>query len=376
MAQARNWEEFREACTYNHTPSESMVWADRNGHIGFQASGIQPLRRNWSGLLPVPGDGRYEWDGYLPIRELPNENDPERGFIATANSYLFPADFPRPEALNYLWDDAFRLARISEVLGSGRLFDVAAVMRLQNDDLSIPARQLVPLLDGIELDGESARARDLLLKWDYVLDKDSVPATIFVQWQERLHENFRNLVLVDEAERALEIEAYTSRLVDQLIAPDALFGADPFAGRDELVAHSLRQAVADLSQMLGPDMEAWKYGQEKFHHVIIRHPLSAAVDAEMRSRLDVGPAPRGGDGNTVSATGGNPQTVGGSFKIIVDTADWDRSAGQNSPGQSGDPASPHYRDLFPSWAQGKYFPVLYSREKVEAAVSEKLTLTP
>jgi penicillin amidase len=78
----------------------------------------------------------------------------------------------------------------------------------------------------------------------------------------------------------------------------------------------------------------------------------------------------------VSATGGNPQTVGGSFKIIVDTADWDRSAGQNSPGQSGDPASPHYRDLFPSWAQGKYFPVLYSREKVEAAVSEKLTLTP
>jgi penicillin amidase len=376
MAQARNWEEFREACTYNHTPSESMVWADRNGHIGFQASGIQPLRRNWSGLLPVPGDGRYEWDGYLPIRELPNENDPERGFIATANSYLFPADYPRPEALNYLWDDAFRLARISEVLGSGRLFDVAAVMRLQNDDLSIPARQLVPLLDGIELDGESARARDLLLKWDYVLDKDSVPATIFVQWQERLHENFRNLVLVDEAERALEIEAYTSRLVDQLIAPDALFGADPFAGRDELVAHSLRQAVADLSQMLGPDMEAWKYGQEKFHHVIIRHPLSAAVDAEMRSRLDVGPAPRGGDGNTVSATGGNPQTVGGSFKIIVDTADWDRSAGQNSPGQSGDPASPHYRDLFPSWAQGKYFPVLYSREKVEAAVSEKLTLTP
>ncbi len=376
MAQSRDWREFRKACTYNHTPSESMVWADRTGHIGFQASGIQPLRRNWNGLLPVPGDGRYEWGGYLPIRELPNEHDPARGFIATANSFLFPIDYPRPEALNYLWNDAYRLTRITEVLGSGRLFNVAEVMRLQNDDLSIPARQLVPLLDGLDLEGETALARDLLLKWDFVLDKDSVPAAIFMQWQQRLHENFRNLVLVDDAQRALPIELYTSRLVDQLIAPDDLFGADPFAGRDEVVARSLRQAVADLSQKLGPDMETWKYGQEKFHHVIIRHPLSAAVSMELRSRLDVGTASRGGDGNTVSATAGDPQVVGGSFKIIVDTADWDRSVGQNSPGQSGDPSSPHYRDLFRMWAQGKYFPVLYSREKVEAATIEKVILTP
>src|SRR5690606_26571296 len=72
MGQARTWEEFREACTFSHVPAENMVWADRAGNIGYQAAGIQPRRRNWSGLLPVPGDGRYEWDGYHPIRLLPH----------------------------------------------------------------------------------------------------------------------------------------------------------------------------------------------------------------------------------------------------------------------------------------------------------------
>jgi penicillin amidase len=376
MNQARNWEEFRAACTYNHIPSESMVWADRTGTIGFQASGIQPLRPNWSGVLPVPGDGRYEWRSYQPIRALPHEVNPERGFIATANSYLYPIDYPQPQAVHVLWSDAYRLARISEVLGSGRMFNVAEVMRLQNDDLSIPARQLVPLLAALAFTGEAARARDLLLKWDFVLDKDSIEASIYVIWEERLTRNFRDLVLVDEQERALNIQPFLSRVIDQLLAPDGLFGPEPLAGRDELVRRSFEQAIEVLTERLGPDMSQWRYGQEKFHHALIRHPLSLVVTSELRSRLDVGPAVRGGDRNTVSATVGNPQTAGGSFKIIVDTADWDRSVGQNSPGQSGDPDSPYYRNLFDLWAQGRYFPVLYSRDKVESATDQRLLLTP
>ena len=71
MNQATTWDEFKAACTFSHMPSENMVWVDRKGNIGWQAAGIQPIRRNWSGLLPVPGDGRYEWDGYLPIASLP-----------------------------------------------------------------------------------------------------------------------------------------------------------------------------------------------------------------------------------------------------------------------------------------------------------------
>ena len=146
MNQATTWEEFKAACTFSNMPSENMVWVDRKGNIGWQAAGIQPIRRNWSGVLPVPGDGRYEWDGYLPIASLPSEVNPARGFIATANNYLLPDNYPYKDLLHVQWSDAFRASRIAEVLGSGRMFSVAEMTRLQNDDLSIVARALTPLL--------------------------------------------------------------------------------------------------------------------------------------------------------------------------------------------------------------------------------------
>ena len=84
--QAQTWEEFREATNYSHIPGENMVWADRDGNIGWQAVGIAPLRRNFSGMVPVPGDGRYEWDGYLEINQKPNSFNPAQGFIETSNN--------------------------------------------------------------------------------------------------------------------------------------------------------------------------------------------------------------------------------------------------------------------------------------------------
>jgi penicillin amidase len=166
------------------------------------------------------------------------------------------------------------------------------------------------------------------------------------------------------------------KMIDWLNAPDGRFGADPTAARDELLARSLHEAVAELTTKLGADPAAWKWGQEKYHHALIRHPL-ADLKADLRSTFNVGPRPRGGDGFTVTATGsGDNQTSGGSFKIIVDTADWDNSLGINNPGQSGDPDSPHYRDLFELWSRGRYFPAFYSRAKVESVAESRLTLQP
>lgn len=165
--------------------------------------------------------------------------------------------------------------------------------------------------------------------------------------------------------------------MDILLSPDGRFGADPIAGRDAVVARSMDEAVAELTKRFGPDMQAWKYGQEKFHHALIRHPLSDAVNASTRAKLMVGPLPRGGDGSTVSATGGaDNQTSGGSLKIIADTEDWDNSVGLNTPGQSGDPDSPHYRNLFQLWAQGQYFPIAFSRKKVDSVTESVLRLAP
>ncbi len=379
MNQATNWEEFKAACTFSHMPSENMVWVDRQGNIGWQAAGIQPIRRNWSGVLPVPGDGRYEWDGYLPIAALPSELNPARGFIATANHYLLPNDYPYKDLLHLTWTDAVRASRINEVLGSGRMFNVAETARLQNDDLSIVARMLTPLLRHATLPNPaSARARDLLTAWDFVLDKDSIAAGIYEMWQRRLLANTREVVVAASIRKAVGANfGSTKRMIDFLLAPDGRFGANATAGRDGVVVKSLDEAVAELTKRFGADMQAWKYGQEKYHHALLAHPLSDAVNDATRAKLSVGPLPRGGDGMTVSATGGaDNQAAGGSLKIIADTDDWDNSVGINTPGQSGDPDSPHYRDLFQMWAQGQYFPIAYSRPKVESVRESTQRLVP
>ncbi len=169
----------------------------------------------------------------------------------------------------------------------------------------------------------------------------------------------------------------TEKLIGWLTAPDGRFGADPTAWRDDMLLRSLDRAVEELTHRLGPEMNNWQYGQTLLKHVRLRHPLSDAVRPDLRARLDLGPLPRGGYGRTVNNTSDNDnQTDGASFRIIADAGDWDRSVGTNAPGQSGDPDSRHYRDLFEPWAEGRYFPVFFSRAKVDSVVESRTTLVP
>jgi penicillin amidase len=377
MDQAKNWAEFRDACSYSRIPAENMVWADVSGTVGYQAVAITPIRHNFSGLVPVPGDGRYEWDGYLPIEALPHVENPAKGFFATANNYLFPLEYPYPDAQHHTGTDPYRVSRIHEWLSQGRLFTVSDMMQLQNDDLSIPARSLVPLLRDVAIaDPAVAKARDLLTGWNAVLDKDSVPAGIYEMFQRRVLVNMRDLLVPREA-RDVFGNLSMKKIIDWLQAPDGHFGEQPVAGRDTVLVSSLEQAVAELTKKLGPDMTHWQYGQEQYHHALIHHPLSSAVKPDVRSVLDVGPAPRGGDSYTVTATGGTDnQTSGGSLKIIANVDDWDTSVALNNPGQSGDPKSSHYRDLFELWSRGKYFPIFYSRAKVDSVAEQTTIMQP
>ena len=366
MDQATTWQEFREASSYSRIPAENMIWADQDKNIGYQAVGVSPIRPNWSGLVPVPGDGRYEWDGYLPILALPHVANPPEGYFGTANNFMVPDGYPHLNALHYTWGDELRAVRLDEVLRSGRRHTIVDMMRLQHDELSVLARNLVPFLEGVTLGDDLVRdheARRRLLEWDAVLDRESVAAAIYVAWERRLAQNARTL-LVPESVRDLLGGLNMKKLLNWLAAPDGRFGDDPVAGRDRLLADSLQQAVADLDARLGPDMDAWRYGQPAYKHVLIRHPMSPAVDEVTRARLDVGPVPRGGYGRTVNNTGNaDNQTSGASFRIIADTENWDHSVGTNAPGQSGDPDDPHYRDLFELWAEGKYFPVFFRERR-------------
>ena len=105
--------------------------------------------------------------------------------------------------------------------------------------------------------------------------------------------------------------------------------------------------------------------------------LSSVIREDLRDHIDVGPLPRGGDRDTLNNTGGSArQTSGPSFRIIADLSDRDLSVGANSPGQSGDPNSPHYDDLFQMWGDGQYFPLFYSRGKIESVTDSTLVLSP
>ena len=381
LDQAKTWEEFREACNYSRIPSENMVWADRAGNIGYQAAGVSPIRPNHSGLVPVPGDGRYEWDGLMPIKALPSITNPEKGFFGTANNYTIhavPDRYPHWEALHYTWGDQMRAARIEEVLSRGQHLTVVDMMKLQMDELSVAARNLVPLLRNLPgVAGRAAKVREKLLVWDHVLDKDSVAAAIYVSWERRLRQNVRNAVVPPKV-RPFFRGVNTKRMIDWLSAPDGRFGGDPIAGRDMVLVDSLTQALSDLDERFGTsDMTTWQYGGEKFKHALIHHPMSAAVNADLRRRLDVGPLPRGGYGGTVHNTGsGDNQTSGASFMIIVDTENWDNSVGLSNPGQAGNPDDPHYRDLFELWARDRYFPVFFSRGKIDSVTESVLMLRP
>ena len=377
MDQAKTWEEFVEACNYSNIPGENMIWADREGNIGWQAVGIAPVRRNWSGLVPVPGDGRYEWDGYLPIKAKPSVFNPGEGFFATANNHVTPPDYPYRDAIGWEWSDPYRWARASEVLGSGRRHTVADMMALQTDYHSIPARTLVPMLRHVTAtDDDTERARHRLLAWDFVLAPESVVAGIYAAFESRLRGNVNALFIPGNARGLLRGMAMV-KIVAHLNTPGGEFGDDPVAGRDAVLLRSLEQAVADLRGKLGRDMDAWQYGQPDYKHATIFHPLSRAVSDEWADRFTVGPLPRGGNSYTLNNSGsGDNQTSGASFRIIVDTGDWDRAVGTNTPGQSGDPDSPFYENLFELWANDRYFPVFYSRERVESVAAERLMLTP
>ncbi|HEY5825016.1 MAG TPA: penicillin acylase family protein [Cyclobacteriaceae bacterium] len=375
--QATNWEEFRQACSSSHIPGENMIWADLKGNIGWQSVGIAPIRKNWSGLVPVPGDGRYEWSGYLPIESLPHVYNPEKGFWATANENLVPHNYEHRNAVGWEWADSFRADRINEVLGSGKKHSLADIMRLQADYLSIPARTLVPFLKDLKSgEAKTESARTMLLNWNFVLDKNSVEAAIYVAWEKKISENTVKL-FVPEKGKTFVKTIPLSKVIDWITVARPEFGVNPIAGRNQFLMTALQQVMDDLTKKLGPDMKKWQYGQPANHHVLIKHPMSNAVNEATRKKLEAGPLPRGGNSSTPGVTSNTDnQTHGATFRIAVDLKDWDQCMFTNAPGQSGNPDSPFYKNLFEFWANDQHFPVYFSKEKVEKSAAEKTTLQP
>lgn len=374
MDQAQTWEEFRQACNYSHIPGENMVWAGKDGDIGWQAVGIAPIRANFSGLVPVPGDGRYEWDGYLPIIEKPHSSNPASGFIGTANQHVTPPDFAHWNAIGFSWSDPFRGNRVSEVLSTEAKLSMDDMKALQTDNLSIPARTLVPLLFKSTLPEKNLeKARNYLDGWDYRLERASIAAAIYVAWENEIRSSAKDRFVPDGVKQYLTPQL--TRIIEWITTPGRMFASEQ--ERNQFLAKAFVRAIDDLTDRLGEDMSRWQYGQAKNKHITITHALGRIVNDSLQALLNLGPVPRGGNAFTTGSTGSNyNQTSGASFRIIVDTGDWDKAVGTNTPGQAGDPASPFYRNLFLPWANDQYFPVYFSTNKIEQIAAEKISIKP
>ena len=186
MDQAQSWEAFKEACAYSHIPGENMIWADTNGNIGWQAVGIAPVRNNFSGLVPVLGDGTYEWERYLPILQKPNDFNPEKGYIATANQNITPPDYEHWNAIGYSWSDPYRGNRVNQVLEQNNTLKMDDMKALQVDVTSLPAKTLVPFLKKLSFDSFETAQKKRLLNWDFRLNPTAIEAAIYVSWENEI----------------------------------------------------------------------------------------------------------------------------------------------------------------------------------------------
>ncbi len=357
MNQSRTWEEFRDACNYSNIPGENMVWADKMGNIGWQAVGIAPIRNNHSGMVPVLGNGDYEWDGYLPIIEKPNIYNPIDKFFATANQNVTSETYTNWNAIGFSWSDPYRGDRVNDVLKSNTSFTMDDMKRLQVDYHSLPSEELTKMLSKVNFNKDFKEYISMLENWDNKLLKNSVEATIYVNFERKLISSFNKEYVPKEVRNLLWVQLY--RIIEKINSFEV-------NDRNNFLKKVFISSLQDLKNRLGDNVDEWIYGQSNYKHIKISHLLDDIVNDSIGKIISFKTYPRGGNGYTPGSTSSSlNQSSGASFRVIIDTKDWDNSIATNSPGQSGNPESPFYRNLYESWANDEYFKLLYSKSLIE-----------
>ena len=361
---ATNWREFVAALNRWGSPSENQVYADVDGNIGYKPAGLFPKRPNWDGLLPVPGDGRYEWDGFHDMDVLPVEYNPERGFTGTANSMNLPPGYPIDRyRIGFEWAEPWRYDRVWEVLSSSPEHSLSDSLALQRDYDSELAREAVAK---IPADIESSGV-ELLRNWDGVLSPDSAAAAFFMIWLDRHLVPAFMMALLPQEPGSLNRLHYRTLL--RLMNDPAY---------REIVVMSLANAEADARALLGDALDDWAWGT--IHRTVFRHPLEHLAEPGLAGQMRLDSYPRGGSAFTANNTGHYTPELrvnhGASYRQVIDVGNWDASTMTNTPGQSGDPRSPFYDNLLEGWSRDGAFPLLYSREKVVEHAAFTIELQP
>jgi penicillin G amidase len=370
---AGNYSEFKASMGKWRTPGSNLVFADKKGDIAYVPAALTPKRQGagYDGLLPVPGDGRYEWNGFHDNSELAGTLNPPQGYFASANDYNIPAG--HPVIPTYEWQLPYRKQRIDAILSAQPRATVKDSLALQQDEKSLVATNILPYLAPLSsADPGVTKALQMLRGYDGVASQESAAAVLFETWiMLYLHYGWAHTVLPQEAADVLTrtINPDLSLVIKSFADPDAWFGPNGAATRDKLLLETLGQAFAGVSAQLGADPATWRWGA--VHHVKFVHPLGGP---------NVGPIPVGGSYHTIHPSFFNPftyqQIIGASFKMALDVGNWSASSVINAPGQSGDQRSPHYSDLTGLWSSGGSFPLLYGKTEIERNAESRIVLLP
>lgn len=380
---AKAWSDFAAGREAWGAPPLNLVYADRAGDVGWAAAGMTPVRPNWDGLMPVPGDGRYEWAGFMPEALLPSVKNPAKGFFATANAMNLPAGYPNEQRkVSFEWTDPSRITRIEEVLAATPKATLAGSMSLQADSVSAQSRRAVALLktalgEPVPFADDPAhpafaRALALVKSWDGDERTDSAAAAIYEVWVARYLGQTTVAAAAPEKARALIGQGHLEAVISYLESPEAA------PKRQAILLASFNAAVDELTLRFGPNVGDWSWG--RLHHADFVPAVATLADPQLAAQMRVGPLEVPGSASTPRATTYSlqyfNQVSGASVRMVLDVGAWDNSMIINTPGQSGDPMSPHYRDLFPLWAAGSYVPLRFSRAAVDADAETVIALTP
>lgn len=354
LNRAENWQQFRQALTRFHGPAQNFVYADREGHIGYQAAGRLPIRKAHRGDLPADGASpEQEWAGYIPFEALPSAFDPPSGMIVSANQNPFPENFPFPVSGSFA--PPYRAAQIRALLSARRGWRAEEMLAVQKDVYSafhhLLARETVTAYRRASRpDPALATAVDLLARWDGQMDKNSAAAFLAVL----LENHFRKAVV----ERASPGNSLAYRFEIAPAVLESLLRERPrdwFEDFDTVLLTALSGALEEGRRMQGSDPRRWRWGEA--NRLVIAHPVLARLPL-IGKYFRIGPVPMSGATTTVKQT---TTRIGPSLRIVVDFADLDGSLFVLPAGVSGHPLSRHFKDQWERYYAGHAYPLAVER---------------
>lgn len=368
---AGNWQQFQAAFSHFGAPAQNVVYADVDGHIGYQATGMIPRRAGGDNSVPVPGeDDAHEWTGYIPYDQLPSVYDPPSGIIATANGRITPDGYPYELSID--WMSPYRTQRLYKLLNAPHKFTPADMLAIQTDVVSpfdrYCAERFVYSIDHTPKATARARqAADLLRNWDGTMGVDSVAATITFFAREKLQELLLKPRLGDgwKDYQWFMSSVWLENILDH---QPSRWLPKGYSSYDELLTAAVEEAVDDASATRA--LSLWKWG--RVHRDDIEHPFWSHFPVLKKG---AGPAklPLSGDTETIKQV--TPR-FGPSERLTVDFSDLDGSTLDIVDGESGDIFDPHYNDQWDAYYNGRSFTLPFSLDAVEHAAAHHLRLEP